>query len=91
MLWGIRRRGRGMRSLGVVRFSFLFFLFFFFFFLISLFYKTKKLTPNNLVTPTPTTTGTGYPECKLEFLNIDNIHVIRKCHTTLQTIMQDRF
>ena len=34
--------------------------------------------------------GTGYPDCKLEFLNIDNIHVIRKCHTTLQFIMEER-
>eukprot|EP00009_Paramoeba_aestuarina_P013457 CAMPEP_0201543842 /NCGR_PEP_ID=MMETSP0161_2-20130828/72833_1 /ASSEMBLY_ACC=CAM_ASM_000251 /TAXON_ID=180227 /ORGANISM="Neoparamoeba aestuarina, Strain SoJaBio B1-5/56/2" /LENGTH=434 /DNA_ID=CAMNT_0047951689 /DNA_START=414 /DNA_END=1718 /DNA_ORIENTATION=+ len=35
--------------------------------------------------------GTGYVHCKLDFLNIDNIHVIRKSHNALQTLVEEKF
>ena len=53
-------------------FSFSFFLFFFFFFFLPGFEATGA--------------GTGYVHCKLDFLNIDNIHIIRRSYNNLQVI-----
>ena len=35
--------------------------------------------------------GTGYRHCKLEFMNVENIHVIRKSCSSLQTVVEERF
>jgi len=37
-----------------------------------------------------TGSGTGYERCKLEFLNIDNIHVMRNSATKLQSLTESR-
>ena len=37
------------------------------------------------------TTGTGYEGCKLEFANLENIHVVRKSYAAMNSLAEDRY